>query len=422
MRIFITALFLSVLTACTQQATLGPEHHVYSEVTASGLLSEARTSISSIPEAGDRVDAMLDLALALYDIEDKVAASELIDQALTLSSEAASVADRDALQLKILATASEIHYPHALHTALPSLTASIQAANVAQPDWSHYQMLAVLIAKAGDYDRAVDLANRIPDSSFDSLALRAKALTGISTTVARSGDLVVAERILESVTKGLPYYRAIAYANLAVASNVEEKDARQNKFFEQAVSLAKGQTNNYYVAGATRTVASRYVAVGLLEQAKPLYHYAMDAATHAGSPQEAARALSRIMSSLADSQLTSELKSIPLQAVAIAESETNDVYRYWAYYELAGSLAQLGMNELALDLAGRIPSELIFAGRNLRSATLRDVAWGFAQNQQLDSAMAVTKTIPQLREKAQALSRIARVVNNASMHSLPRYL
>lgn len=414
MRTVVAALCLGFLTACA------PFTERQTDATVTELLERTRAIIPTIADASDRIDGMLDFALALHESGNEMAARDYLDQALELSKSIQPISRRSTMQLQILGTAYEVDYRTLLIAALPELSASIGAAE--NPDWTQHQMLAVLVAKAGNIESAQQWANKIPEDSFNNQALRAKALTEISAALAATGELSKAERILDTVTSGLPYYRAIAYAALAEASQRAGHGESAEKFFERAINVAHAQTDNYFVAGSSRIIADSYVAIGSVEKAKPLYQYALAAAAKSNSPQESSRALSRIISSLADVQLRGELNSAPLQAVAIADSESRDVFRFWAYYELAGSLAQIGMNELSLELAHKIPADLVFSGRNLRSATMRDVAWGFAQNRELERALVVADAIAQPREQAQALSRIARVVGNPSMKSLSRYL
>lgn len=73
-------------------------------------------------------------------------------------------------------------------------------------------------------------------------------------------------------------------------------------------------------------------------------------------------------------------------------------------------------------IALNFPNAPFSTAQSLRNEAFRDVAWGRAKADNIDAAMAHVEMITTPRERIAALAHVARMVDDAKMKSLPRYL
>lgn len=282
--------------------------------------------------------------------------------------------------------------------------------------------LAVAQAEAGDSVQAVDGALSIPESNDSLAAFKARALHDIAPIQGRMLNIETARTTLAKITMGLTYYQAAAAADVAVVAHGEGNADAAAALLDQAYVISMQQSDGYFKAGALRHVADAYAAIGSMQQANAMYRKALVAAESAQQPQQRARAISRIATSMSDQAMFAEARQPIVRAIELALAEPAGLMRWWALYEIAGSAAFAGDFETANRLLLEIPASAQFGKVSLRAVVQRDIAWGLARHGELKQAYELATQIHTAREQIQALSRIILVTINPKMTALPRYL
>lgn len=282
--------------------------------------------------------------------------------------------------------------------------------------------LAVALVGAGATQQGLEMASRLSEEDDVFAAYKARALHDIALILARSGDFPAALATIDSITMGISYYQSVVRSDVGYLALSNDRTEVGERLFAEARAIALDQDSGYFVAGALRQLADAQTRAGRVDRGKAGFERAAQAAREAPTAQERARAISRIVTSLADNGMTDRAPDLIAAALELAESEENPALLSWAHYEIAGSAAFAGLFDIALDVLDSIPADLEFSGVSLRNATLRDVAWGLARRGRATEAIELAASIDTARERTQAFARIVRAIANPGMRALPRYL
>ena len=386
------------------------------------VTSLATDTLATIESDNDWIQAATEIALALELAGRPRDAVDMLDRAATRAAALEDNVVRASAEALIIAALLDLGSDAAAAGNIANATRAAEAIDDDGKRWDALGKLAVLNARAGNIDAALTFAIGMPESDDNLASYKARTLHDIAPLQARENDIDAAVSTLSLMTMGLPYYRAAAASDVAIAADAAGRSADAEALLEEAAAIARGQTDGYFVAGALRHVAVAYSEIGDAPRASGFFAEALDASLSGASPQHRARAVSRAATSLADVGELEAAKSALPNAVDIARSETREPFQLWAFYEIAGSAAFAGDFEMAMELMEAVPPSFRFGANSLRAATERDVAWGLARHGRVDEAMALAVGIESPRESVQALSRIARVIDDPEMIALPRYL
>lgn len=389
-----------------------------SSPTAICVAELANAERSSVATGTAQVSAAIEVALAQAAAGDAETAAQTL-AAVTPFAAALDDSTERAVELTALAsTAATLQDKQWLETWLATATTSAASVTTASKRNDLTSKLAVASA-ALDHQAALDAVLKLPEVDSTDAAYKARALAELAPVFAAGGDWSLAERALEAATMGLLYYRSVGYTRIA---RLAPDASQQRRYLRTAVGIARKLDDGYFKAGALRQAAAAYIALGNNATGKRFYNDAAVAAVTASTAERRARATSRIATSLADDGNYLEAAALlPISLLAL-ESEERETMRLWSYYEIAGSAAFAGDDALATELIERIPPETAFGGSPLQPAAVRDLAFGLARHGETSRAIRVAAAIESPRERVQALARIARVLADPDMASLPRYL
>jgi len=221
---------------------------------------------------------------------------------------------------------------------------------------------------------------------------------------------------------GLPYYRALASIEVALPLHEQGKSNLAKSLLDEAENIGLNEKDGYFGAGIMRQLAVAHSKMEQRERAHQLFTTALTASQTAKSNQHHARAISRIATAMSDLGYFKRATAVLPDALKLAELESETLLRQWTFYEIAGSLAFSGDFEAAEKALESITPDAALGGKSLSAAAKRDIAWGMARHNQIPTALDFANSISSARERVQALSRIARIVQNPNMNALPRYL
>ena len=393
-----------------------------SDALIAASLASAEDAVTTIRDPVSRIDALVELG------EAQVAAGhpeEASNSLATASALARSMPD-PIKQAQALVAITSVWVATELRTDIEELfdmaTAALEQSASDAKRWDLAGQLAVARARGGDVRRALTIAQAMPARSETLATYKARTLHDIAPSQASFGDFGGAVETLDQITMGLTYYRSVACSDVAAIAGRRGNSEVADSLLAQADDIARKQSDGYFVAGALRQIGDAYAELGVDAHAHRYYSDALLGAMEADQAQQRSRALSRVATSMADYGYLEQALAVIPRAIKVAQDESSDQMRFWAYYEIAGSAAFSGDFESALSLLNEIPSDLSFSGTPLRDATQRDIAWGLARHGQLDEALEMARSIQSARERVQALSRIVRVLSNPAMKALPRYL
>lgn len=386
------------------------------------ILSVATAEAEAITAPAPRIESLMEVAAAALAADRRVLSDRLLDDIEKQLKQ--SKPDETMLRLRTnLATllAEVGHSERALkHSQFAQAKAELLRDESKR--WDMMAKLAVVEAKAGDIEQAVDRTLAFPEGNDNLAAFKARALHDIAPVQARELSIEAARDTLAKITMGLTYYRAAAATDVAVAAHGRGDTAAVAALMDNAYSISLEQNDGYFKAGALRHVAEAYASIGSKRNAEVIYEQALVAAESAQQPQQRARAVSRIATSMSDQAMFVQSRKQVIRAIELAHAEPAGLMRWWALYEIAGSAAFAGDFETADQLLLQIPATAQFGNVLLRAVVRRDIAWGMARHGKLTRAYQLATKIHSSRERVQALSRMVLVLAKPKMAALPRYL
>ncbi len=419
----LATVLISVATKADERS--GLEHSCLSqeEVKRSCLVDVAKQLLVTNDGASAKLDGRIEVSLALHAAGRSNEAEEMLRAAWeqlphTDKGQLSRLAD-----LSALATASKntTNIELAQKIADGAVTYGNTLDNSAKK-WDLLGKLVSVFVAVGEIQAAQDLVQQMPESDYAYAAYKARSIREAAAQFAKQGAFGEAQTWIRKITMGLPYYQATARTDVAYSAVAASKPAIAEKLAAEAIEMAPSFENGYFVAGALREVGEVYGLADKHERALQYFEKAYSAALLAPSKQEAARAVSRVATGLADHGYYQQAAQYLTKSIEIAESIEADNLRNWTRYEIVGSLAFSGEFDRAKLLLKRVPKERFASTQSLHSAAARDLAWGFARHGQLKDALAQLGEIETAREQVQALARIIRVTFHPDMQALPRYL
>ncbi len=386
-----------------------------------GLLADASSSLAEITKLGDWISASAEYAEAL-------AAARRHGEAVALlmSAHQASLSLEPADRLKASITINQSLASIGAHdeaavvdAAARETAASIESKTTRQDSFAK---LATSVAASGDLAKALALVSALPQDESDLASLKARAYREIAEKAAGQGKFEVAEETISRITFGLPYYRAVARSDAAFHAIKQGGTELAQRLLDDAETLARADEDGYFAAGALRDTAKGWALLGDAEKSAQLFGEAVALTEGAKSPQQTARAISRIATVMADVGMGDMAGPYLMQSIATNRTEPSDVMRKYSFYEIAGSTAFTGDFAAARGLLPEVPDETFGSAGSLRDATSRDIAWGEARHGKLEQAAKTARAIMSPRERVQALSRIVRLIRDPQMKAFARYL
>ena len=411
------------MVGCSQNLSIkDSEHRCAQNPSAGCFLSSANDRLARMPKGSDWLLAALELAGAWGEVGSRTQAEQLFQETENYlhrqRNPSELLSGRTFLATAYLSTGNKTK---AEKVARDALKVSNQVENLGKR-WDGFAKAAVLLAEAGFSSDAFGVILSMPETDDTLASYKARGLHELARVQAAANDFDGAVVTLDSMTMGLTYYSAVAHAYVAEIAQSAGRGQLATQLIEKAQVIGSSQNDGYFIAGALRRVGSVYAKWGQLAQAELLYELALGGARQVPAPQRKARAISRIATAMADFNLYAQAMTLIPEAVDVAQVEPSDSLRHWTHYEIAGSAAFSGDFGQAKRLLSRIPMDVDFSGANLLAATKRDVAWGYAKHADYKNALDLALSIHSGRAQVQALTRIARIINNPQMKALPRYL
>lgn len=419
----LATVLISVATKATENNALQEECFSQSAVQLNCLVDAAKQMLDTLEDPSSQRDGAIEVSLALHAVgRGDEAAAMLAKEWRQLE-----VVEQDPLphlaSLSALAVASKKAGNAALARDIAKQAVAYSGSMEDTPKkWDSLGKLAQVFVAAGDTQTVQELIRQMPQSDYAYAAYKARSIREVAAQLAKQGAFDDAISWIAQITMGLPYYQATARTDVAQFAMAADKPEIAEKLIAEAAKMAPTFENGYFVAGALREIGEVYGSVGDSEKAAEYFESAFSAAQLAPSKQEAARAVSRVSTGLADHGYYDMAAKYLVRSVEIAEDIEADNLKSWTRYEVAGSLAFSGEFEQATGLLQEVPRARFGSTQSLHSAAARDVAWGFARHGRIEEALNQLNEIETTRERVQALSRIIRVLVNADMQALPRYL
>lgn len=346
------------------------------------LVDEALSKAKAIENAKERATAFSDIALALAKVQRDARGLRVVEEIDALLGGVDNDAKRADIAGKLL-TARSIH---------------------------------------GDSAAAMAGAQQLAKTSAAEDAYKGRTLREIAVNLAQAGDIDGAVSALAAFDTAFTYYSAVARTEIAAFAHKAGRKEIIDSLLDEAETIGRAQSNGYFSAAVLREIAFDEFTMGRRERAMTFLADARNASRSAPSAQERSRSMSRIATRLGDRGEYALATDIVAEAVAILREEENDAMRHYSLYEAAGAAAFIGDFDVARSLIDELPSTPFGSARSLKSAGLRDLAWGMTRHGDTRGAMDVAKSIESLREKTHALSRIALLLKKPDMKAPPRYL
>lgn len=281
---------------------------------------------------------------------------------------------------------------------------------------------SVLLIKAGELDAGMRQLDSLPQHSDNLAAFKARAFKDVAVYFAEKKQIDTAVEVIEAVDYGLTYYQSTARIELATLANGLGLNEIARGLLHDAESIARAQSDGYFIAGALRDAAEAYFFEGQNERALELFNDARSAALLARTPQHRARAISRIATTLADNGMYNEAAELFPEALQLLQSEESEQMLKYSLYEITGSAAFAGDFETAFANLDSISDEGFGSAQSLKNAAIRDIAWGLTRHGRVKEALDLSDTVQTPREKVQLLSRVLRLLKQPDMPAFSRYL
>lgn len=428
MRLITLNLFflVSLLAGCTGQFDVARSSSSPCEdasVSAECILELAQSELDKIEDDYLWAASAIELVVAYDENKNSSEAWQVIQQVLAKTRLLDADKSRETLYGELLSALESMQKSNNYFQVKDQLGVAI--ANV-KDEIKRLDLMGKLLvfqAAQGQYAEALAQAIAMPETTDAQKGYKARTLKDVSMQIAKQGDFEVAVSAARNVDMSMPYYRAVALADIARLAIASGDSELAMAILQEAESLGRAEENGYFRAGALRDVACGYVLIGERNSAVGLINDARSAARVANSPNERARSMSRIATKLADCGLNDYASEIISEAIALAETiEDASAIKNYSYYEIAGSAAFSAQYDVAEDIVNKLPSTAFGNATSLLAASQRDLAWGVARGGNVAQALEIAKGIGSPREKIHALSRLVRIVNNPNMDALPRYL
>lgn len=420
-RAAIVAIIVAI-AGCAEEVALPPSNDCAAAVTADCLITLAESQLEALPEGTDWINSATELASALYASGRSTQAAEMFSAAADLAAALEDTKTRAVTLADVMSAVAGNGCATKWSAKLVDARSAAQSVEYEEKRWDLLGKLAVVEARCGEAREAAAVIDAMQQSTDNTASFKARSLRELAIVFAEKKDFDAALKTLASIDMGLSYYKAVAQSDVARLAVADNRSDMATELLIAAEKAGRAIDDGYFKAGVLRDVAGSYQLMGKHEMAAGFFADALAAAHEGQTDQHRARALSRVATDLADLALFEEAAAVFPESVRIAKREPTEMLRHWAFYEIAGSAAFGGDFETANEMLASIPASVSFSGTSLQSAARRDVAWGLSRHGRTDDALQMALSIETTRERIQALSRIARLLEDPAMHALPRYL
>lgn len=386
------------------------------------ILINAEETLSLIDDPFDYATSAVELAIAQDANGNKNKTWQLFDQAIEHASKIEDKARKETAMSDIALALSKVKANEQAMGVIETINSF--ALDIEDPVKMQDLKGKAITATAvhGDAAMAVALAYELPVGNFTLDSFKARTLREVASQTAKKGDFKTAVDQLSKITMGLPYYSSMAHSDIATTAAKMDEIGLIPEVLENATSIARGQDDGYFIAGALRDIGVAYVNYGDDHLAGQYFEEALEGARNANTFQEKARSMSRIATRMADVGITSSSLEILNEALSLARQEESELFRNFSLYEISGSAAFCGQFEMTRTLLEEIPDIPFSSTSSLLNASKRDLAWGLAKYGDFSGAIAAANSIETRRERVQTLSRIARIIIDPKMVAIARYL
>lgn len=410
------------LAAC--QGAPAPEAQLSCEQTPAAIhciLQNADEALALTDDAFDRVSGAAELAIAYDTAGEYEQASVLIDTAIATVTLIEDTKQRGSALSEILTAIADMQAtPKAADwvVQVKLLSDGLDAAK--QADLTAKS----IIVEAVHHNAVLALDRAIALPHAQDLEANAKAITlrKIAGVLAAAGDFKNAQRGIDAVTMSIAYYQAMVRSDVARYAVKAGRVDLADRLLSEADTIARGLDNGYFIGAALRDIGFSYFVMGNEASAGVYFEDAREAARGADKQNEKARAVSRIATRLSDAGFYGEASPVISESIALATDIESDLMKGYSYYEIAGAASFSGDFETARMLIRNVPDNPLGSTASVRSAAMRDLAWGLARHGEVTEAVTTALAIETQREKIHALSRIVRLLTEPGMAALPRYL
>ena len=271
------------------------------------------------------------------------------------------------------------------------------------------QQIAVTYAKAGNYDRAIPIAQSIANTDY-SVYYKAQALAGIASEYVQDGQLEPALQIAQTINAADTKAKAMAAIAAGYANKKQPEKASQ--VFSQALAVAQAADNpNISKPGLLADVALEYAKAGQLDAPLAVVQKLEDAFikakslaaiallySQAGQQQQANQLLSQAIESVNEikedyqkSEVRQEIirNSIeagqPDYALLVAQTIPDEFARSETLQQVAFQAVEKGQNEFALKIVQAIDKKFV----DYRNSVLQRIAIGYAKAGEYDKALQI---------------------------------
>lgn len=386
------------------------------------VLERAAVALAEVEPGADWVAGAAELAVAYDEIGEPSRALLLLEQAVSQASALTPDKERTNALSSIATAVAGLRPNQGAVSLLARIEASASGISEADPRWDLLGKVIGAEALHGDFAEAEQKARAMPEETFAQSAYKAVTIRKLAGLAAKKGELAHARELAALLTMSMDYYRSMANSDIALHAWRQGDLTVLDETLAEAEAIARSQDDGYFVAGALREVAQVTFRKGNREAADRVFEDARTGARRAKSSQEQARAMSRIATRMGDIEHTLHAAATIEESIELAEAEEREAMRNYSFYEIGGSAAMSGNFDVAREVITKLPDTPFGTARSLRAAAQRDLAWGLARHGRPEEALEVASGIRTERERVAALSRLARVLNDPDMQSLPRYL
>lgn len=392
------------------------------DVTARCILQNADAVLATITDPFDWSTSAVELGIAKDSNGDRAGALALFQSALDMADMIEAPKRRVTAYGDIALGLSKLKRSASFMPLVEAVLAKAGAIENPDVKTDVVGKLATARAVHGDLGEARARALAMPTESDTQDAFRGRTQREIAGKFAKAGDFEGAISTIGDMTAAFTYYSAVARTDVAAIAVKSGREDLAGPLFADAAAIAALQDNGYFSGAILRDIGYGLVQIGEMERANDMFADALALTLTANSLQEQARSTSRLATRLADCGLAQRSGPILTEALGKARSVKSDVMRPYALYEIAGSAAFSGEFSLARRLIADLPETPFGSAASLKSAGMRDLAWGLARAGMPQDAIATANAIPSKREKVHALGRLVRLKNSPEMDALPRYL
>ncbi len=378
-------------------------------------IEDSYVKISGLSEFAIAVDTAIDAPI------EQAEAVDLIQKAIEEFDYIADVKQKSAALSEILVTLGELSKDKFILDLRDDILA--KSAGMEASVLIDAAAKSVLItARHDDLGKALNGAHNLPESQSLEENAKAIVLRKLAGKFAEKGDFETAREVIQSITMSITYYQAMARIDVARLAFQADKAKLAEELLAEADEIARAQDNGYFIGAALRDIGYSLLLIDENDRANIYFTDARQAASKAKKQNEKARATSRIATRLSDAKAYNQTAEVLEYAVELAGQIESPRMQGYSYYEISGSAAFSGEFDLARRMIELVPEKPLGMATTLKSAAMRDLAWGYARHGHTAKALQICREISDPREKMQAYSRVLRLMKNLGLEAPSRYL